>query len=107
MNWYVAKIVFRITAVKESAVGQFDEHLRLIRAESLEQAFMKARLLGIQKEDQGNDPQKASLEFVNVSELHPLNSLCDGAEVYSHVHEVGEPGNYIQFIHRKALGLGA
>lgn len=107
MNWYVAKIVFRITASKEIAVGQFDEHLRLIRAESLEQAFMKARLLGIQEEDHGNDLQKTSLEFVNVPELHPLNSLCDGTEVYSRVHEVGEPGNYIQSIHQKALALGA
>jgi Domain of unknown function (DUF4288) len=107
MNWYVAKIVFRITPAKESAVGQFDEHLRLIRAESLEQAFMKARLLGIQEEDKGNDFQNAAWEFVNVPELHPLNSLCDGAEVYSQVHDVREPGNYIQSIHQKALSLGA
>lgn len=106
MNWYVAKIVFRITLAKESAVGQFDEHLRLIRAESLEEAFIKARLLGIKEEDYDQDQeQKASWEFVNVSELRPVDSLCDGAEVYSQVREVREARSYIQLIHQKASAL--
>ncbi|MBL7851735.1 MAG: DUF4288 domain-containing protein [Cyclobacteriaceae bacterium] len=107
MNWYVAKIVFRITPVKASTVGQFDEHLRLIRAESLEQAFIKARLLGIREEDEGNEQSQACWEFVNVSELMPLGELCDGAEVYSQVHEVREAGAYIQLVHQRASSLTA
>ena len=108
MNWYVAKVVFRITSDKESAVGQFDEHLRLIRAESREAACIKARLLGIREEDDGrNEPRKACWEFVNVSELQPLDSICDGAEVYSQIHEVREVSAYIQLIHRKAFFLTA
>jgi len=108
MNWYVAKLVFQITTGSERQVSQFDEHLRLIRAESFEQAFLKARLLGIREEDvPGVEAIHASWEFVNISELYPLQDLSDGVELYSRIHETCEAHNYIALIHRKASNLAA
>lgn len=105
MNWYVAKIVFRITPARESAVGQFNEHLRLIRAESLEQAYLKARLMGICEEETFKHTKDPNREFVNVAALHPILELTDGAEVYSRVHEVDGPGDYVQWVHQQAAAL--
>ena len=43
MNWYITKIVFKISAEGSSNKKQFDEQLRLVVAESKEEAFIKAR----------------------------------------------------------------
>lgn len=108
MNWYVAKIVFQIATAAEGSVGQFDEHLRLIYAGSFEQAFRKARLLGIREEDSDGAGQgRARWEFVNISELYRLEDLTDGIELYSRVHETGEASAYINLVHRKASELAA
>jgi hypothetical protein len=103
MNWYVAKIVFRITPGGISAVGQFDEHLRLIRAESLEQAYLKARLLGICEEDAHGGT--GSREFVNVIELNLIQEMADGIALYSRKHEVDGAGAYVQLVHQMAATL--
>lgn len=119
MSWYVAKIVFRIRPSSPSALAQFDEQLHLISAASLDQAFFKSRLLGIQEEDAGLPPsfhyggqvgetrKNVQWEFVNISELFPLNELVDGTEVYSRIHETAEAAAYINLVHRKAADLAA
>ncbi len=106
MNWYIAKIVFQITTATASGVGQFDEHLRLIEANSFEEAFRKARLIGIGEEDIAQEG-RASWEFVNIAELLPLQHLGDGAELYSRIHETAEVHSYINNVHRKAFELTA
>ena len=104
MNWYLSKIVFRISA---SERPQFDEHLRLVQATSFEEAFLKARLIGISEEDSfmnvSNKPVK--WEFVNVSEIIPLEELKDGVEVYSKIYEPEEAKAYIHYVHQKAATL--
>lgn len=109
MSWFVAKIVFRIQPASPAALAQFDEQLHLICAETADQAFFKARLLGIQEEDSGTgDTRKRVLwEFVNISELFPLNELVDGTEVYSRIYETSEAAAYINLVHRKAADLAA
>ena len=47
MNWYVAKIVFRIMSGDGNHHAQFDEQLRLISADDELQAFEKATAIGI------------------------------------------------------------
>lgn len=42
MNWYLAKMVFRILCGDGNHRAQFDEQLRLISAVSREEAFHKA-----------------------------------------------------------------
>ena len=105
MNWYITKIVFNIAA--ESNTRQFDEQLRLVTAQSKEEAFLKARTIGLREEDTFyNDKMKeVKWEFVNVSEIIPINNLEDGTELYSRIHETEEATSYINFVHQKAIAL--
>ena len=105
MNWYIAKIVFNITAENTTHRPQFDEQLRLIEARDREEAFLKARVIGLREEDAFvNDlNNKVNWEFVNVSEIVPVRNLEDGTEIYSHIHETDEAGAYINIIHQKAI----
>ena len=105
MNWYLTKIVFNIAAENNS--NQFDEQLRLVTAKSKEEAFLKARAIGLREEDTFyNDKMKqVKWEFINVSEIIPINKLEDGTELYSRIHETEEATSYINFVHQKAIAL--
>lgn len=105
MNWYIAKLVFNIAA--EENPNQFDEQLRLINAETGEDAFLKARAIGLREEDVFcNDKMKVvKWEFVNVSEIIPIVPPSDGMELYSRIHETEEAARYIHFVHQKAIAL--
>ncbi len=126
MNWYVAKLIFRIATPSGQEVAQFEEHLHLIRATSFEKAFIKARLIGITEEGQFSSQKEnaGQWEFVNISELNPLQELpasltwykdvelairrsgwSDGLEVYSQTHQTMEARSYINLIHEKAAAL--
>ena len=106
MNWYIAKIVFGIKT-EAAQKQQFDEQLRLITAESQEEAFLKARTIGLNEEDLFfNDKNNAvKWEFINVSELIPMKNIEDGVEVYSKIHEMEEATDYIHVIHQKAIAI--
>jgi len=105
MDWYLTKIVFNIAA--DNNINQFDEQLRLVTAESKEEAFLKARAIGLREEDTFyNDKMKeVKWEFINVSEIIPINKLEDGTELYSRIHETEEATSYINFVHQKAIAL--
>ena len=85
----------------------FDEQLRLVTADSTEEAFLKARTLGLHEEDiHYNDTLKTEKwEFVNVSEVLPLNNLKDGIALYSHIHETKEASAYVNVVHKKAIAI--
>lgn len=104
MNWYLAKIVFSISSDNTVHKPQFDEQLRLIAARSEEEAFIKARAVGIKEEDSFlNDKRnKVRWEFINVAEIVRVNALEDGSELYSHIHETDEATAYVKAIHDKA-----
>ena len=107
MNWYITKVVFAISAESSTGKKQFDEQLRLVYAESKEEAFLKARTIGLTEEDSFfNDKMKqVKWEFINVSEVHTLSRLEDGMEVYSRIHETEEASTYIHFVHKKAVDI--
>jgi len=107
MNWYIAKIIFRICNGEGSHKPQFDEHLRLIQASNFEEAFLKARILGLQEEATflNNHLDMVKWEFVNVSELFPMNELKDGVELYSQIQEKEEAEHYIHYVHQKAAAI--
>ena len=89
MNWYIAKIIFGISAERRD-LNQFDEQFRLIQADNQEEAFLKARMIGLSEEDSFlNDNNKmVKWEFINVEELLPIRQLEDGVEVYSRIYEM-------------------
>jgi hypothetical protein len=107
MNWYITKLVFNISAENTQHIPQFDEQLRLIAADSLEEAFLKARTLGISEEDSFLNDQKNKVkwEFINVAEIIPLKKLEDGMELYSQIYETEEAKSYIHCVHQKAIFL--
>lgn len=107
MNWYLAKIVYRIVCGDGHHVAQFDEQLRLIGATDKHEAFEKAVALGKREEDtfRNHLEQLVQWQFVNVPELYRLNELLDGAEIYSRISEVDDDHAYTSFIHHKAAQL--
>jgi hypothetical protein len=104
MNWYVAKIIFRICN-EGSQKLQFDEHIRLIKADNFDEAFLKARILGISEEDafMNTKNKQVKWEFINVAELYSISELKDGSEIYSMITEKEEASNYIHAIHQRAI----
>ena len=109
MNWYVAKIVFRIISGDGNHNAQFDEQLRLISADSDKQAFEKATRLGqiCQDSFMNNKKQPVRWEFIDVAEINQLNELADGTELYYQIHEAPNAGLYIAWAHHKSALLGA
>lgn len=107
MKWFIAKLVFNISTAEQKHKPQFDEQLRLLAAVDMEEAFLKARRLGLREEDSFlNDTlHQVKWEFINVAEILPLTSLEDGTELYSHVHETDEAKSYIHDVHQRAIFL--
>ncbi|HLZ17186.1 MAG TPA: DUF4288 domain-containing protein [Cyclobacteriaceae bacterium] len=106
MNWYIAKIIFQIKG-KGMQRPQFDEHLRLIEANGFEEAFLKARILGINSEDSviNNNHGPVKWEFVNVSDLRAIEKWQDGLELHSQVREMEEENHYIDYVHNQAASM--
>jgi hypothetical protein len=98
MNWYLAKMVYRIICGDGKHVAQFDEQLRLIHAENELHAFQKAQLLGEREQDNFlNAAQKpVHWKFIDVSEIHQLDDLIDGAEMHSRICEEEDAEIYIR-----------
>jgi hypothetical protein len=107
MNWYLAKIVFRIICGDGQHTPQFDEQLRLVGASEEDEAFYKAQTIGEQEEVSFLNIEKKEVQwqFINVSELYRLTALIDGAELYSRIRETDEAEDYINLVHRKAQGI--
>lgn len=108
MNWYLAKIVYRIHCGNDGeACAQFDEQLRLIAAENETMAFEKASAIGEQEQELflNKDEKLVQWEFINVSELYQLSALIDGAELYSRIQESDNPELFTELVHRKAAHI--
>ena len=108
MNWYIAKIVFRIISGDGSHLAQFDEQLRLISAENEHQAFEKATGIGLSSQDNflNNQHQPVKWQFIDVAEINPLNDLKDGTELYYQIHEAADADLYMAWAHHKSALLG-
>lgn len=104
MNWYVAKMVFRIVCGDGKHLSQFDEQLRLISAANDEEAYEKARLAGQHAQDSflNSRKQLVQWQFINISELNKLSALSDGVELYSHIQEIENARAYMETINKKA-----
>ena len=105
MNWYLAKIIYRITCGDGEHVAQFDEQLRLVNATDHLDAFYKSREIGRSEEDTFlNDVNKpVKWKFIDVAEVYFLDKLIDGAEVYSRIYEDDDPEQYIRYIKARAV----
>lgn len=107
MNWYLAKIVYRIHCGDKKNYGQFDEQLRIIFAINKEEALNKAQSIGQQEEEVFiNQQQKlVQWQFINVCELYKLSELIDGGEIYSRIEEYDNADAYIDVVNKKAKNI--
>jgi hypothetical protein len=107
MKWYLAKIVYRIVCGNGDHTPQFDEQLRLIAAADEYTAFEKAGTIGKNEQETFYNlkQQLVCWQFVNVSELHQLSELIDGAELYSRINEVDDADAYANFVNRRAESI--
>jgi hypothetical protein len=104
MNWYLAKLVYRIICGDGCHTPQFDEQLRLIHAYDDLHAFQKAQLIGDKEQETflNTEERVVQWKFINVCELHRLDELTDGAEMYSHIYEQNNPEIYLRTIKSRA-----
>jgi hypothetical protein len=107
MNWFLAKIVYRIVCGDGDHTAQFDEQLRLIQANHETQAFEKAKAIGEQEQEMFlNQQQKlVQWQFVDVCELYKISALIDGAELYSRIQETDNANLYVEMVHKKAAHI--
>lgn len=107
MNWYVTKLIFRIISGDGNHPAQFDEQLRLIKADNEQAAFKKASSIGIDIQDSFTNAQKQMVrwQFVDVTEVNPINGLTDGAELHYQIHEAPDADLYIAWAHHKSALL--
>jgi hypothetical protein len=106
MNWYVAKIIFRIISGDGNHNAQFDEQLRLIEAGNEAEAFEKANRIGLSGQDSFLNVKKETVkwQFIAVTEVNSIADLNDGAELYYRLHEAQDAEKYIeQAKHKSAL----
>ena len=105
MNWYLAKMVFNIDIENGKHNSQFDEQLRMIKAENADEAFFKARAIGRREEQvfMNTKQKEVNWKFIDVSEIQQLQEFKDGSEIYSTTHETEEASEYISFVKHKAM----
>src|SRR5689334_12475733 len=107
MNWYLAKLVFRIICGEGDHTAQFDEQLRLISASSKEEAFNKAWQTGKKEEEifYNQRQQLVQWRFIHVMEIYKISQLIDGAELYSRIEERDNAEAYIHVVNQKAENI--
>ncbi|MBE7175607.1 MAG: DUF4288 domain-containing protein [Mucilaginibacter polytrichastri] len=106
MQQYLAKLIFRIATENDGPDGQFDEQLRLIRAVSHTEAFIKANRLGHENEDHFTNDREQQIrwEFIGISDLNEVPELKDGQELDYHIREIADAEQFCRYIrHRSAL----
>lgn len=104
MQFFLAKMVYRIYCGNGEHTPQFDEQLRLIEAADESVAFAKARTIGEKEQETffNQQQQLVQWKFINVSELLSISSLTDGAELYSSIKETDNAETYIDIVNKKA-----
>jgi hypothetical protein len=104
MNWYVAKIVYRIICGGGDHAAQFDEQLRLVSAIDKEQAFFKARHYGMKEEKVFRNVKRELVRWkiINVIDPHDMEEIADGVELYSRIEEKDDGDAYVDIVNDKA-----
>ncbi len=104
MNWYIAKLVFRIVNETGTDKAQFDEQLWLVTATDKTEALLKARKKGLGEEDSFKSEYTGTVrwQFVDVADLTEMKDLKDGTALYSRVEETDDLAGYMVSVQRKA-----
>lgn len=93
---FVAKLMFGLEAKSNSWKGKFESQLRLIKATNKEDAYLKARAIGIRAESKGL-ATKGKISRWRFLDVVDLFLVSDGAEILS---ESTQTDNCVEYIHR-------
>ena len=102
MELYLVNIIFRIESESER-VAQFDEQVRLIKADSPAEAYEKAVYFGLAEEGPVKNLNGTTLhwKWVGVTGLMQMQELSDQTEIFSRTRETHDPLDYIQYVKEK------
>lgn len=102
---FITKIIWHIKSESNQKFAEFDEQLRLIKANNSETAFNKAKLLGLQHQETliNNKGMEVSWNYVNVEFVKEITSFDDGIEICAHTVKVDNAQQYINEINVKAV----
>ena len=105
MNRYLAKLIFNINIDNGKNSSQFDEQTRVIEAQSLEDAFFKARLKGKKEETHflNKNNKQVNWEFIDVTELYPIDNVNDGEQIHSNTYEREDASSFIDSTRQKSM----
>jgi len=104
MNWYLAKLIFQVRSGEGTHTPQFDEQCRLIRADEVEWAYEKATVLGrLDESNFLNDCNElVTWKFIEVADIHKIEMMEDGAQLYSTTQEPIDADAYIHEVKRRS-----
>lgn len=107
MNWYLAKMVFRINCGHGRHKAQFDEQVRLIQAGNTGEALEKARRIAAEESQATAALPEGSVRWnlVDIPELYRLQGMVDGAELFSRVTEEEDGTLFEELVRRRAAML--
>jgi hypothetical protein len=106
MNWFIAKIVFKIEGKNQEFI-QFDEQIRLLDAVNEDLALEMAHQFGLMQQDEVVAHVKGKLfwKFIGVTEINYLGEITNGTQVHCQINEPLNVSNYISLALAKAEGL--
>jgi len=109
MKRYLVKLIFNVNINNGASNSEFDEQVRVIESSSIEDAFFKARSVGRKEEETFlNDLQEqVKWQFIDVTEIYPLEDIKDGEQVYSNTRKIRDTGSFISYIRQKSMEIQA
>ena len=104
MKWYLVKLVYQVVSGDGAHTPQFDEQLRLIRADELDWAREKAKVLGQIGAFTFLNKRKEEVrwKFIDVVDVCEIGEIEDGAQFYSSTEEPKDVNSYLNLITAKA-----
>ena len=110
MQWYLAKIIFRIICGQGNHTPQFDEQVRLVAAHNDRHAFDKANEIGLQEATSFYNQQQQLVQwkFIAITELYRMNDLIENARTEGEFLLDGEniyDGSFEVYDLRKRIGM--
>ncbi len=104
MKWYLVKLVYQVVSDEGAHTPQFDEQLRMIRAEELDWAREKAKVLGQIGAFTflNNRKEEVKWKFIDVVDICEIGEIEDGVQLYSTTEEPDDVTTYLSLISAKA-----
>ena len=104
MKWYLVKLVYQVVSGEGAHTPQFDEQLRMIRAEELDWAREKAKVLGQigAYTFLNNRKEEVKWKFIDVVDICEIGEIEDGVQLYSTTEEPDDVTSYLNLISARA-----